>query len=52
MWEIWSDAAPPYGDMSNAVVIVKVVEDNYRLPRPAGCPVSIYTIATDCWHKV
>ena len=39
--ELYSQAATPYGEWSN-ILVVERVKDGYVLPRPADCPVAIY----------
>jgi fyn-related kinase len=36
--------------MTNAEVLQKV-ENGYRMPRTANCPVMLYEIMLQCWHK-
>jgi serine/threonine protein kinase len=38
LYEIITFGRVPYGGMSNVEVIQKVVDENYRLPRPSECP--------------
>ncbi|KAH7696106.1 TK protein kinase [Aphelenchoides avenae] len=40
----------PYPGMTNAEVLQKV-ENGYRMARPTNCPVSLYEIMLQCWHK-
>jgi hypothetical protein len=50
LYEIWTDAAIPYEDMSNEKVWVSVV-NGYRLAKPTTCPDELYAIMTECWHQ-
>uniref|UniRef100_A0A914HGE8 Tyrosine-protein kinase n=1 Tax=Globodera rostochiensis TaxID=31243 RepID=A0A914HGE8_GLORO len=40
----------PYPGMTNAEVLQKV-ENCYRMPCPPGCPIVLYEIMLQCWHK-
>ncbi|KAI1730652.1 protein tyrosine kinase domain-containing protein [Ditylenchus destructor] len=40
----------PYPGMTNAEVLVKV-ENGYRMGCPPGCPLMLYEIMLQCWHK-
>jgi len=35
--------------MTNAEVL-RQVDQGYRLPQPANCPSSLYSLMRDCWH--
>ncbi|CAL8254520.1 unnamed protein product [Gadus morhua 'NCC'] len=32
-------------------VVIKSVEEGYRLPAPMGCPGALHTLMLDCWQK-
>lgn len=51
MWEIATFAKLPYGLLSNMEVCEKVVEENYRMPQPKGCPQELYQIMLECWEE-
>ncbi|XP_022645421.1 tyrosine-protein kinase Src42A-like isoform X3 [Varroa jacobsoni] len=40
----------PYPGMTNAEVLHQV-EHGYRMPSPPQCPVALYEIMLECWHK-
>ncbi|KAL3072459.1 hypothetical protein niasHS_017433 [Heterodera schachtii] len=40
----------PYPGMTNAEVLHKV-ENGYRMPCPPNCPIVLYEIMLQCWHK-
>ncbi|CAF1009570.1 unnamed protein product [Adineta ricciae] len=48
MWEMFSYAANPYGDMSGSEVYYSLKHGS-RLSRPVGCPLSMYQIMLLCW---
>ncbi|KAK0140785.1 Ephrin type-B receptor 4 [Merluccius polli] len=50
MWEVMSYGERPYWDMSNQDVI-NAIEQDYRLPPPPECPVSLHALMLDCWQK-
>ncbi|KAM6892562.1 ephrin type-B receptor 4b-like, partial [Xenentodon cancila] len=50
MWEVMSYGERPYWDMSNQDVI-NAIEQDYRLPPPPDCPVSLHSLMLDCWQK-
>ncbi|XP_051956823.1 ephrin type-B receptor 4b isoform X2 [Xyrauchen texanus] len=50
MWEVMSFGERPYWDMSNQDVI-NAIEQDYRLPPPPECPVSLHQLMLDCWQK-
>uniref|UniRef100_A0AC35TIG9 Tyrosine-protein kinase n=1 Tax=Rhabditophanes sp. KR3021 TaxID=114890 RepID=A0AC35TIG9_9BILA len=50
LWEIFSDGAEPYPDMSNLDVIRKTCKDNYRMSLPEEVPQTLkYFIVSKCW---
>eukprot|EP00045_Choanoeca_perplexa_P016901 m.234837 g.234837 ORF g.234837 m.234837 type:complete len:685 (+) comp17392_c0_seq4:199-2253(+) len=48
LWEIFSFAQMPYGDLSGQEV-VKMIEAGERLKGPKGCPPKVYAIMLECW---
>ncbi|UJR08250.1 hypothetical protein I4U23_012523 [Adineta vaga] len=48
LWEMFSYASTPYGDMSGSEVYYSLKHGN-RLNRPAGCPLPMYQIMLLCW---
>ncbi|XP_076364807.1 tyrosine-protein kinase Src42A-like [Tachypleus tridentatus] len=40
----------PYSGMTNAEVLHQV-EHGYRMPCPSGCPIKLYDIMLECWHR-
>ncbi|XP_059933106.1 ephrin type-B receptor 4b-like isoform X1 [Gadus macrocephalus] len=50
MWEVMSYGERPYWDMSNQDVI-NAIEQDFRLPPPPECPVSLHALMLDCWQK-
>ncbi|VIO96015.1 protein-tyrosine kinase, putative [Brugia malayi] len=40
----------PYPGMTNAEVLQQV-DNGYRMACPVGCPVALYDIMLQCWHK-
>eukprot|EP00040_Diaphanoeca_grandis_P004680 m.29734 g.29734 ORF g.29734 m.29734 type:complete len:929 (-) comp16150_c0_seq1:365-3151(-) len=51
VWEIATFAKLPYGLLSNMEVCEKVVEEEFRMPQPKGCPDELYDIMCDCWKE-
>jgi len=51
LYEIITRGRAPYAGMSNNEVVTAVVEEDYRLPKPKGCPDEIYLLMTWCWKK-
>ena len=52
MWEIWTFGETPYARMRNDEVVNAITTRNYRLEKPADCPLSVYHVMKSCWHKV
>jgi len=50
MWEIWTNAAEPYGQWTNEQVWLEV-SNGYRLPEPEGCPPHLHTLMRQCWAQ-
>ncbi|KAL3867747.1 hypothetical protein ACJMK2_040603 [Sinanodonta woodiana] len=48
--EILTSGAVPYPGMANREVL-KQVERGYRIPKPATCPDSMYSMIRKCWDK-
>ena len=49
MWEIVNYCRSyPYPETSEAGVLEKL-KQGYRMPRPLGCPVELYSLMNDCW---
>jgi hypothetical protein len=40
MWEIFSEAATPWGELENLDVVAERVKGGQILPRPAACPLN------------
>jgi serine/threonine protein kinase len=49
MWEIFAKAIP-FDTQSNEEVAKKIVEENYRLDKPALCPESVYLVMLSTWN--
>ena len=49
LYEIITSGRSPYPGMADAVVLKKV-QQGYRMPQPHECPLSLYHIMRDCWH--
>ncbi|CAF2134995.1 unnamed protein product [Rotaria magnacalcarata] len=49
LWEMFSYAATPYGDMSGTDVYY-FLQHGKRLERPARCPSSTYQLMVKCWE--
>ena len=49
MYEIWSLGHKPFEHRTNDMA-VKLLDENYRLPPPPGCPRAIYDLMIQCWH--
>lgn len=49
MFEVYTDAGKLYTGMDNYEVMRRVTE-GYRLPKPEGCTVDIYSVMQDCWQ--
>eukprot|EP00035_Acanthoeca_spectabilis_P015783 m.317280 g.317280 ORF g.317280 m.317280 type:complete len:1386 (+) comp16433_c1_seq3:101-4258(+) len=50
--EIFTDGAKPYAGWSNGLV-VDMVKNGFRLPRPPACPKPVYDAAIlPCWHPL
>lgn len=50
LYEIITYGRVPYPSMSNSEVLSQV-EQGYRMPAPPGCPLALYEIMYQCWHK-
>lgn len=50
LYEIITYGQEPYAGMTGAEVIHQV-ENGYRLPRPPGCPSTLYEIMDLCWSE-
>eukprot|EP00051_Salpingoeca_urceolata_P004374 m.64548 g.64548 ORF g.64548 m.64548 type:complete len:1132 (+) comp13600_c0_seq1:218-3613(+) len=52
LWEIWSQAALPYGKKWNNVQVIQEIAKGYRLPPPTQtpCPRELYLLMMNCWH--
>jgi hypothetical protein len=48
LWEMFSFAEKPYGDLSNAEVIQYVLQGSI-LSQPQKCPDEIYELMKQCW---
>lgn len=46
LWEIATLAQTPYGRMENVDVVERVVEEDYRMPKPPGCPDGLWVPPT------
>jgi hypothetical protein len=51
LYEIWTKAALPYGDMNNQKVWVEVAH-GLRLSKPEACTVDVYASMMACWAEV
>jgi hypothetical protein len=50
LYEIWTKAAPPYGNMNNQKVWVEVAH-GMRLSQPEICSAEVYAAMTACWAE-
>ena len=50
LWELFSNASPPYLGMTNGEATEKVLS-GYRLPIPEKCPTEIYELMCKCWNE-
>ncbi|XP_034030024.1 protein-tyrosine kinase 2-beta-like [Thalassophryne amazonica] len=48
VWEIFSMAQQPFSWLENGQVIIQL-ESGVRLPKPRGCPPTVYSLLTHCW---
>lgn len=48
IWEILMYGVKPFQGIKNNDVIGRI-ENGERLPMPAGCPPSLYSVMTLCW---
>ena len=48
MYEIWSNGAVPYEDLTEKLVWINVT-GGLRLSQPTDCPDSVYAIMQSCW---
>lgn len=51
LYEIWTKAALPYGEMNNQRAWVEVAH-GLRLSKPEACSAEVYEAMTACWEKV
>ena len=50
MWELWSAAMIPfYWEGDDANIVRRVCVEEEQLPRPIGCPESVYAVMKKCW---
>ncbi|KAJ1471421.1 tyrosine kinase-domain-containing protein [Baffinella frigidus] len=50
LWEIFTDALIPYGEMSeDARVRQAVFDEGHRLACPPACPLATYVVMQECW---
>ena len=50
LYEVITYGRFPYPGMTNAQVLEQI-QQNYRMPRPMGCPEKLYAIMMDCWRE-
>ncbi len=50
LWELYSDAATPYGGLSNFEV-TEFVAEGKRLKKPKNCPKDVFQVIADCWNE-
>ncbi|BFZ10473.1 hypothetical protein BsWGS_13510 [Bradybaena similaris] len=50
MWEVLTRGVEPYPN-TQAAVVISLVKDGKRLPKPKHCPESVYQIMLSCWAK-
>ena len=48
--ELFSNGARPYPATSNEELL-RLLEQGYRHPAPAGCPQAVHTIMLECWAR-
>lgn len=51
LWEVFTFGARPYADLTNAEVVLQVLNHNL-LPRPDKCPETVYKVMEKSWSKV
>lgn len=51
IWELFSHCELPYPALGNSEVLDEV-RKGFRMPKPALCPHTVYTIMLRCWDKV
>jgi len=51
MWEILEYGRLPYTELDHTTLIKKVLEEGYRLPRPANCTDDLWNILTACFQE-
>ena len=51
-WEIFSDGAKPFREVSNSQVIHGVAHGEIRLPRPDSCSREHYMLLSRCWNRI
>ena len=50
LYEIITCGRFPYPGMTNAQVL-ELIQQNYRMPLPIGCPDKLYDTMLDCWRE-
>ncbi|KAF8566619.1 hypothetical protein P879_04991 [Paragonimus westermani] len=48
MWELFTYASEPYGDLSHENVI-SFLDRGERMSRPPGCPTAVFDLMLSCW---
>ncbi|KAF7244776.1 hypothetical protein EG68_06481 [Paragonimus skrjabini miyazakii] len=48
MWELFTYASEPYGDLSHEKVI-SFLDRGQRMSRPPGCPTAVFDLMLSCW---
>ena len=49
LFEIWSVARKPFGDLTNSQVL-RLIQTGFCQSPPPGCPRAIYQLMVDCWY--
>ena len=49
LWELFSPGDIPYYAKTNDELLIEAVIGGLRLPRPEGCPESLFAVALECW---
>ena len=51
LYEMFTQAAKPYGEQWDNIRVQMEVVNGYRLPQPEHCPDSVYFVMSQCWNK-
>ena len=51
LWEIATFGKMPYAALDNEQVVDQVIDEEYRMPEPVGCPPGFHKIMMECWEE-